>query len=430
MAWLLIIILFAGILLSVPVSFAIALSSIVVLFLDPSPALTPWVLVQRTFAGLDSFTILAIPLFLLTAEIMNESGITDRLIKFSYALVGHIRGGLSHVNILVSMVFAGISGSSTADTAGIGSILIPSMVKKGYSKEFSISVTAASSTMGQIIPPSIIAVIYASTVGISVGALFLGGLVPGILIGLSQMLLTVIMANRYNYPREERMPFKEIVLTVLGALPTLLTPIIIIGGIVGGFFTPTEAAVVAASWALVLSFFYRTMTFKKLWKILVHTGKMSSVTILCIGVATVFSYIISYYRIPNAIGAFLTGVTSSPLVFLMLVFLLFMIVGCFMDATPSIIMLAPIVAPIGNTLGVNPVHMGVVVVATMALGLITPPYGLCLLLACQIGKTPLHRVMPMMFWFILLMILVLVVCIVFPDLVLLIPRLIMPDSVK
>lgn len=429
MAWILIIVLFLAIFLAVPVSFSIGLSSLIVLFSDPSPALTPWIFVQRTYYGMDSLTILAIPLFLMTAEIMNEAGITDRLIKTCYALVGHIRGGLSHVNVLVSMVFAGISGSSTADTAGIGKILIPAMVNKGYSPEYSIVITAASSTLGQIIPPSIIAVIYASTVGVSVGAVFLAGAIPGILIGLSQMVLTAIYARKYDFPREEKMPFKEAFRVVLTTLPALFTPLIIIGGIVGGLFTPTEAAVIAATWALFISIFYGTMTPEKMWKILKNTVENSAATILCIGVATVFSYILSFYRVPELIGNFVISVSSNRGFFMLITFAIFAIAGCFMDATPCIIMLAPIIAPIGIAVGVNPVHLGCIIVVTLALGLITPPYGLCLLLACQIGETPLNKVIKTMLVFIIVMVCIIIFCAFAEDLLLWLPRQLMPNAI-
>ncbi|MDO4547628.1 MAG: TRAP transporter large permease [Clostridia bacterium] len=428
LAWLLIIILFVAIFMCLPVSFSIGLSSLVVLFAEPSPALTPWVLVQRLYYGLDSFTILAIPLFLMTAEIMNATGITDRLIRFCNVLVGHIRGGLAHVNVLVSMVFAGISGSSTADTAGIGKVLIPAMTKEGYSKEYSVVITAVSSTLGQIIPPSIIAVIYSATVGISVGAVFICGIIPGILIGVSQMALNAIYSHKHGYPREERVPFRKAIKELITTLPAVFTPIIIIGGIVGGLFTATEAAVIAASWALLLSLFYRTMTIKKFWKILKNTVEVSAATILCIGIATVFSYILAFYRVPETLGAWITSVCHSQSAFMLLAFLVFMIVGCFMDATPAIIMLAPVIAPIGLAIGCNPVHLGCIIVVTLALGLVTPPYGLCLLLACQIGETSLQKVMPTLLVFMCVMICIILLCALWPDALLWLPRWLMPNA--
>ncbi|MFV0451962.1 MAG: TRAP transporter large permease [Propioniciclava sp.] len=421
----LLILLFALILIGVPISFAIAGSSLVVLLVDPG--LQAITLVQRTFSGLNSFLTLAIPLFLLTAEIMNECGITDKLIKLAQSIVGRIKGGLAHVNIVVSMVFAGISGSSTADTAGVGSVLIPAMKKKGYSPEFAVSVTAASSTMGVIIPPSIIAVIYAATAGISVGALFIAGIMPGVLIGLSQMVISYLFAKKYNYPSEPRMKWSDRFRAIVGAIPPLLSPVLIIGGIVGGFFTPTEAAVISVTYSLVLALFYRTITPQRLWKVLIRAGLTSSVTLLCIGVATVFGYLISIYRVPQMLGDWMVGFSDNPSVFLLLVFVLFLVAGTFMDATPSIIMLTPIVAPIGVEMGVNPIHLAVIVVTTLGLGLVTPPYGLCLLLGCQIGETTLQKVLPVVSIFIVSAVLIIMLILFFPEVALWVPRVFTPE---
>ena len=424
MVGILMLLLFGMIILGVPISFCIAGSSLAVMLLDP--AMQPITMVQRLYTGLNSFVIIAIPLFLLTAEIMNLAGITDKLINLSYALVGHIRGGLAHVNIVVSMVFAGISGSSTADTAGIGSVLIPAMEKRGYSRDFSVVVTAASSTMGVIIPPSIISVIYASTVGISVGALFIAGVMPGILIAMSQMVVSYIYAVKCGYPCEKRQTAAEKAKAVFHAVPPLISPLLIIGGIVGGYFTPTEAAVISVAYCLLLSVIYRTITPRTLWQAIVNTGLTSSVTLFCIGVASVFSYILSFYRVPDMLGGFLLSYTGSHLVFLFVVFALFLIAGTFMDATPAIIMLAPIVAPIANSIGVDPVHLGIIVVITMGLGLVTPPYGLCLLLACQIGKIKLQKVMPTMMVFIIVNVAIILLFLAFPDLSLWMPRFFTP----
>ncbi|WHH59004.1 TRAP transporter large permease [Petroclostridium sp. X23] len=417
--------LFLLILLSVPISFAIGFSSILVLGFDESLSL--FTLAQRTFAGLDSFVILAIPLFLLTGNIMNYAGITDKLIEVSYALVGHIKGGLAHINVVVSMIFAGISGSSTADTAGIGSVLIPAMIKRGYSKEFTVAITAASSTIGQIIPPSILAVIYAATAGVSVGALFLAGIFPGVAIGLSQMAIAYYFAKKYNYPCEEGFSIKRGLKAIKGAILPMITPIIIIGGITGGIFTATEAAVIAVAYSLILAVFvYHSITMKKLWEIFVQTGVECSVTLLCIGIATVFGYILAYYHIPDTIGEFLKTFTTNHVMFLSLVMFIFFVAGTFMDATPSIIILVPIIYPISNSLGIHPIHLAVVVVTTMALGLVTPPYGLCLLLASHIAEIPMHKVFKTMLVFVVTIAIIILLIVLFPDVTLFIPRVITP----
>lgn len=414
------------ILMSVPIAFSIGISSLFVILMEGN--LTPWIMIQRTFGGLDSFVILAIPLFLLTGEVMNRAGITDELIDFSSTVVGHIRGGLAHINVFVSMIFAGISGSSTADTAGIGKLLIPAMIKRGYSKEFTVAVTAASSTLGQIIPPSIIAVIYAATVGISVGALFLGGAVPGILIGLAQMVVSYIFARKYNYPAEERSSFRKILHAFKKAILPMLSPVLLIGGIIGGIFTATEAAVVSAVYSILIAIFvYRSIKLKELWDIFVTTALNASVTIFCIAIAAVFGYLLAYFHVPEMLGSVITQIASGPVSFLLIVILLFLIVGTFMDATPAIIILAPMLAPIACTFGVNPIHLGVIIVLTLALGLITPPYGLCLLIAAQIANIPVNfKLMRTMSIFILVSLLIIILIALFPDIALFIPKIFAP----
>jgi len=423
--WFLIVGLAFFIVISVPIGFSIALSSLLVLI--PAETLSSWLLVQRMYAGLNSFPLLAIPLFLLAGLLMNSTGVTDKLIQLSYTLVGSIKGGLAHVNVVVSMFFAGISGSSTADTAGIGSILIPAMVKKGYSKEFSVAVTAASSTMGVIIPPSIMAVIYAATTNISIGALFLAGIIPGILIGLSQMIISYIYAVKYNYPSEKKASIKELFIALKNGFLPLLSPFIIIGGIIGGIFTATEAAAVAVAYSLFLGFFvYRSLTLKKLRESLFQAARLSALSIFCISTAAVYGYIIAYYRIPEFIGNFVSSLTSNGTLILLINVLIFLIVGTFMDAAPAIIILMPILAPIAYNAGVHPVHIGVIVVVTLALGLITPPYGLCLLIASEIANIKFEKAFKTVLLFFVVMVCVVVFCVFFPNIILMIPKYFLP----
>ena len=421
LVWLLLIGLALFIVISVPIGFAIALSSLLVLL--PDKIMSPWLLVQRMYSGLTSFPLVAIPLFLLAGLIMNSAGITDRLIRLSYTLVGSIKGGLAHVNIVVSMFFAGISGSSTADTAGIGSILIPAMIKKGYSKEFTVAVTAASSTMGVIIPPSIMAVIYASTANISIGALFLAGIVPGILIGLSQMIIAYIYAIKYNYPKEKRATFKETLTALKNSILPLFSPLIIIGGIVGGIFTATEAAAVAVAYSLFLGFIvYKSLTFKKLRETLFKAACLSTLSLFCISTASVYGYIIAFYRIPELIGNYISIITSEATIILLIYVLIFLAVGTFMDAAPAMIILIPILAPIAYKTGIDPIHLGVIVVVTLAVGLITPPYGLCLLIASAIANIKFERAFKVVFLFFLVMVGVITFCVFFPNIILVIPK--------
>jgi len=414
--------------LAVPVPFAIALISGYVLKFEAQ--LPFWLFLQRMFKGLESFILIAIPFFILTGNIMNRSGITEKLVDLSHSFVGHLRGGLAHVNIVVSMFFAGISGSSTADTAGIGSILIPSMTKRGYKKDFTVAVTAASSTLGVIIPPSTLMIVYAVTTGTSIAALFLAGIIPGIIIGLGQMGLSYFYAIKYKYPREKKSTLKELLINVKNSILPLGTPIIIIGGVVGGIFTATEASVVAVVYSLILSMFvYKTITIKDLPKLFIDTALLSSLSLFCLATSTIFGWLLSYFRVPQALTPILQGMTSSPVVLLSIITITFLIVGTFMDAIPAIMIFMPVILPIAQAFDIQAVHLGLVVVISLALGLITPPYGLCLLLACSIAKIPVRKALKTTAIFLFFMIILLAILVIFPDIVLFIPKLIVPNFI-
>ncbi|MFB5664321.1 TRAP transporter large permease [Alteribacillus sp. HJP-4] len=389
MIGLFLVLLFFGLMIiGVPIAFVIGIVSYVgFLMLDAIPLQA---VVQQMFTGLESFILLAVPLFILAANIMNQGKISERLINFAVALVGHIRGGLAHANIVVSMFFGGISGASTADTAGVGKILIPSMIKENYSKGTSVAVTASSSTMGMIIPPSIPMVIYGSLAGVSVGRMFLGGIIPGLTIGVGLMALVGVISHRHQYPKHQRLKIKEVFIQGVKSIPPLLTPVIILGGIVGGIVTPTEAAVVACLYAFILSFFvYRTIKINDLPAIVYDTLKLSSLTLFALATATSLGRLISYYNVPAVIAGFFDQALPYEWMFLAAVILLFLIVGMFMDTVPSIILFVPIVLPTAQTLGIDPIHFGIVIMMCLAVGLVTPPYGLCLLLASKIAKLPI-----------------------------------------
>jgi tripartite ATP-independent transporter DctM subunit len=413
--------------LGTPVPFALAFSSLVVFVIDPR--LSPWLLTSRTFSGVNSFILIAIPLFLLTGLAMNRSGITKVLIDLCNIIVGRIRGGLAHVNVLVSMFFAGISGASQADTAGVGSVLIPAMTDRGYGKAFTVAVTAASSTMGNIIPPSIIAVIYGATCNVSVGAIFIAGILPGVAIGISQMGLCYIFAVKHDYPIESRPPLNEAMRTIRNSILPLLTPVIIIGGIISGFFTPTESAVVACVYTLILAFFiYKKISFPDLLDLFVETAEITSLVVFTIGVANSFGYIIGFYQVSNSIEVLFLKI-NSPLPFLMSVIILLVIVGTFMDAAPAIIIIMPILAPVAAKVGVHPVHLGVVAVMTLALGLITPPYGLSLLLASKIGNIGVDEAFRVAIIFAVTMLSIIILSAIFPEVVLFLPLKMIPNMV-
>ena len=344
-------------------------------------------LYRNIYNGIDSFPLMAIPFFMLAGVLMNRGGITARLVEFSQAVMGHLRGGLAQVNILSSMLFAGLSGSAVADTSAIGSMLIPAMVKNGYTRKFSAAITAASSVIGPIIPPSGIMIIYSYVMGESVAALFLAGIIPGVLVGVGLMLMTWIMAKRYDFPvATKRSTWKERGNASIKAFFPLLTPVIILGGILGGIFTPTEASAVAAAYALIISIFIlKSMTFRDLPKVLTEAAMTSSVVLLLVGAAMAFKTVVSLSHAPEILAAWIMSLTENPLILLFLINLLLFLVGMFLDAGPAIIILAPILGPIFINLGVHPVHFAIIMSVNLTVGLATPPMGLVLFVASSVS---------------------------------------------
>jgi tripartite ATP-independent transporter DctM subunit len=418
----------ALVLVRVPVAYALALSSLLVVWLED---LRPTLVVQQMFQGLNSFTLLAVPFFLLSGQLLNSGLITDRLIRLAQVMVGHIRGGLAHINVLVSMIFAGMSGSSTADTAGVGSVMIPAMIGRGFDKRFTIALTAASSTMGSIIPPSIMMIIYGAMGGVSIGGLFLAGAIPGAFIGLAQMAYSYYYAVRRGYPAEPRASAGEFWSAWKAGFLPLLVPVIIIGGVLSGEFTATEAGMVATVYVLILTFVvYRSSRLARLPGVLAEAAVLYSQPLLAVAAATVFGWLLAYFQAPQAIGDLLGGVTGSATLTVLGIALIFIVVGTFMDAIPAIIIFMPIVDHLVDTSGAHPIHVGLVVVMTLAMGLITPPYGLCLLLSCSIGRERVGRVMPQMFVFYGLFLAVILLIILFPGISLFLPRLVMPQFVN
>jgi TRAP-type transport system large permease protein len=405
--------------LGIPIAFSLGLASMIIILLDSNLGL--WTFFQRSLAGLNSFILIAVPLFIFTASLMNNTKTTDRLISFSQALIGHVRGGLAHVNIVVSMLFAGISGSSNADTAGIGAVLIPAMIKEGYTASFSVAVTACSAVMGAIIPPSILMVIWGSITNTSVAALFLGGIIPGILIGLTQILLVTILGFKRNFPKKSKFDFKELVYTSKSALLALGAPVFIIGGIMLGIFTPTESAIGAIIYLLFIELFiYRELNWPKFIDSCFYSSKLASVTLFCLLMSNIFSWLITYYQIPNIILANIT--IQRPELLLILSTIIFLIMGMFMDAIPVMMIIVPLLLPLIKTFGIEPIHFGVVSVMALTLGIVTPPYGMSLLIASKIGNiNPIKALKDTGIFFIVL-ILVILVTIFFPKTVLFIPN--------
>lgn len=426
MQMLLVVVFIAFVALGVPISFALGFVSFAGIAM--LPIIPNSVVFTKMFNGLNSFTLLAVPLFILAANLMNEGSISDRLIDVCTACVGHVRGGLAHANILVSMIFAGISGSSQADTAGIGKILIPAMEKQGYDKGTAVGVTAASSTLGSIIPPSITMVVFAGIANVGTGALFMTGLVPGILLGLAMMLVVVLFAKKKNFPKGEKVPTKEVMRQIWSSLPALLTPLILIGGIVSGLFTPTESAAVACVYALIIGiFFYHTIKISRIPKILVETMKLSSLSLFALATANALGELLSYYQLNEKVQALFVQIPGGSIVFLVVVVLFFMFVGTFMDAVPAMILFVPIILPSATALGISPIILGLIIIVTLSLGLVTPPYGLCLLLAGSISGLSIEESFKGVLPYFLSSVAVLVLLVAFSDLFLAIPATLFPN---
>ena len=425
MGAILVIMFIAFVALGVPISFSLGVVSFTGI---ASMAQIPnTVVFSKMFNGLNSFTLLAVPLFILAANLMNEGEITEKLIACCNALVGHFRGGLAYSNVLVSMIFAGISGSSQADTAGVGKIFIPAMEKQGYDKGTSVGVTAASSTLGSIIPPSITMVVYAGIANVSTGALFMSGLIPGILLGLAMMAVVKYYSKKKNFPTCEKVSIGEMLRLTFQSLPALMTPIILIGGIVTGLFTPTESAAFASIYALIVGmFFYKTIKVRNLPRILIETMKMSSLSLFALATANALGELLSYYQLNIIVQNFFLNMSGGRFVFLLVVVAFFMFVGTFMDAVPAMILFVPIILPSAVSLGISPIILGLIIVVTLALGLVTPPYGLCLLIASSISGITIEDAFKGTLPYFLSSVVVLLLLVAAPDFWLAIPAAVFP----
>ena len=387
--WLLLVLMIAGL----PIAFALMIAPGISLFFDGQQSMFP-MLLMRMYNGMDSFPLMAIPYFILAGEVMNRGGITTRLVRLSQALIGHLRGGLAHVNILSSILFAGLSGSAVADTSAIGSMLIPAMEKNGYTKRFSAAVTAASSVIGPIIPPSGIMIIYAFVMNVSVAGLFAAGLVPGLMVGFSLMGMTVYLSKKRNYPvASQRASFNEVFISFKGAILPLLTPIIILGGILAGIFTPTEAAAIAAGYAILISVFVlRTLKFKDIPKVLFNAALSSGMILFLVGASTAFATLVSLTGTAPKAMDIMNSISQNPLVLLFLVNLLLFFVGMFLDAGPAILILGPVLGPTFIGLGVDPLHFAIIMCVNVTVGLATPPMGLILFVAAGLSDEPVEKI--------------------------------------
>ena len=382
-------------------------------------------LYRNVYTGMDSFPLMAIPFFMLAGELMNRGGITMRLVEFSQALMGHLRGGLAHVNILSSMLFAGLSGSAVADTSALGSMLIPAMEKQGYTRRFAAAITAASSVIGPIIPPSGIMIIYAYVMGESVAALFLAGIVPGVLVGVGLMLMVKVMADKYDFPvASAKTTWGERGQASLRAFFPLMTPVIILGGILGGVFTPTEAAAVAAAYALIIGLFVlKTLKLREIPDVLMRASMTSAIVLLLVGAAMAFKTVVSLSHAPEQLAAAILGLSDNPLILLFLINILLFIVGMFLDAGPAIIILGPILGPIFTSMGVDPVHFAIIMSVNLTVGLATPPMGLVLFVASSVSGERVETIARAILPFLAVEVLVIFLITYVPAISMTIPRL-------
>lgn len=409
--------------LSVPVAFAVGLTSLIYMLVSghvPLPFLA-----QRMVAGVDSFPLLAIPFFLLAGELMSAGGITQRLVRFASALVGHITGGLANVVIVANMVMAGMSGSAVADASAAGAILIPPMLRSGYPPGFTAAVNASAATVGPVIPPSINFVIYGSIAEVSTGRLFAGGIVPGVLMGLYMMGVSYVVAKRGQFPKAAQVTLAELWTATKGAFWPMLMPLTIMGGIIGGVFTPTESAAVAAFYALILGLVYRELRLRDLPQVFAKVMVNSSVVLFITAVFAVGGWIVAFEKLPQALTGMFGPIAKNPVLVLLLINVIFLVLGCFMDALPLLIVVVPMFLPLVRGAGIDLIHFGVVITLNLMIGLLTPPVGMLMYIACRLTNVGVDQFVKYAWPFIAALIVVLLMVSYIPETVLFIPRLLM-----
>lgn len=412
-------------LVGIPIAFSLGIASLSYLLLsDISLTIVP----QRMYGGIDTFVLLCIPGFVLAGNLMNVGNITDHIVRFANALMGHIRGGLGLANVGGSMIFGGISGTAVADAASIGSVMIPGMSRAGYDKPFAAAVTAASSTVGPIIPPSVPMIIAGSLSGVSVGRMFLAGAIPGLLLGLAMMITVYILAVKRGYPKERRATFRELIKEGRSAFWALMMTFIILYGIIGGFFTPTEASIVASLYALIIGMFvYKGITWRNLPQIVVDTVLTSGSLMLLVGLANLFGWILTSQQIPQMIADQILGFSANPIVVILILNLILLVVGTFMETIAALIILFPALLGVATGVGMDPVHFALMAVLNLMIGLTTPPLGVCLFVVSGIGKLPMLRVARAIVPFLICNLVVLLLVSYVPALSLWLPNLLMGD---
>jgi tripartite ATP-independent transporter DctM subunit len=417
----LIFVFFATLLAGIPVFIALAFSSL--LYTHFIANIPDFVILHRMAGGLDSFPLLAVPFFILAGNLMNSAGITNRIYDFAVATCGWMKGGLAHVNIFGSVIFAGMSGTAIADAAGLGTIEIKAMQDHGYDLEFSVGVTAASATLGPIIPPSLPFVIYGMMGNVSIGALFLGGFIPGAVMTLFMMLYVTYCARKYRMGSDQAFRWNVLGRTFIAALPALMTPMIIVGGMTFGWFTPTEAAIAACAWALILGIFlYRSLSLKQFYKVSMDTIETTAGVLLIVAAASLFGWVLTTTRLTEAGAEALLNLTSNKYIILLLINVLLLVVGCFLEPIASISILVPVLMPILLKVGIDPVHFGVVMTLNLMIGLLHPPLGMVLFVLSRIAKLSIERTtMAILPWLIPLLMSLLAITLI-PELTLWLPR--------
>jgi tripartite ATP-independent transporter DctM subunit len=410
--------------IGVPIAWSIGLSGLLTLFvgIDAIPAFTT--LAQRMGTGLDSFTLLAIPFFILAGQLINKGGIAQRLIKLAKDLMGSLPGGLAHVNVVAAMLFGAIAGSAVAAASAIGSILGPRMEEEGYTKEFGAAVNITSSTTGLLIPPSNILIIYSlASGGVSIAALFVAGYLPGILTGLALMAVAAVWAKKKNFPVGERTALSEISKSFVKALPSLLLLVIVIGGIIAGIFTATEASAIAVVYTLVLGFAYKELTVKELPEVFLESVKTTSIVMLLIATSIAMSWVMSFEEIPQTVTEALLSLSDNKIVILLMINVILLFVGTFMDMTPAVLIFTPIFLPIVVDLGIEPIHFGIIMILNLSIGLCTPPVGTILFVGVGVAKTTIVKVIRPLLPLFIAMIVALMLITYFPQISLFLPEL-------
>jgi len=411
--------------LGVPISFSLGIATTVTILMNimTIPALTT--VAQRMATGIDSFTLLAIPFFILSGQLMNKGGIAKRLISFAKVIVGRFHGGLAFVNILACMLFGAISGSAVAAAAAIGGFMIPLMIKEGYNREFSAAINITSSTTGLLIPPSNVLIVYSlASGGASIAALFLAGYLPGILVGGSLMFISFIYSRKHKYKSHEKINFKQAVKSFFDVIPSLLLLIIVMGGIVAGIFTATEASAIAVLYTFVLSVaIYREVKIKDLPKIILNTVNITAIVMLLVATSMAMSWILSFENIPQSISAALISLTQNKIIILLIINFILLCIGTFMDITPAILIFTPIFLPVVTQLGLDPVHFGIIMVLNLNIGICTPPVGNALFVGCSVANISLLKVIKPLMPFFISMIISLLIVTYIPEISLIIPKI-------